>query len=60
MEVAGDVTGTVNPAGVHAPAHIGERLKGSLLKGGFDKRMRIDLPVALPVPTLPNLTPNPL
>ena len=30
---------------------LGEKLKGSLLKGIFDKRVRIDLPVPLSVPT---------
>ena len=37
-----------------------EKLKGSLLKGGFDKRVHIDLPVPLPVPTPPPTIPTPL
>ena len=32
---------------------FGEKLKGSLRKGSFDKHVRIDLPVPLPVPTPP-------
>ena len=39
--------------------HFGEKLKGSLLKGSFDKRVRIDLPVPLPVPTPPPHPPHP-
>ena len=45
---------------------FGEKLKGRLLKGSLDKRVRIDLPVPLPVPTLnpppspPPVTPSPL
>ena len=35
-------------------AFVGEELMGSLLKGSFDKRVRIDLPVPLPVPTPPS------
>ena len=34
-------------------ACYGGKLKGSLLRGSFDKRVRIDLPVPLPAPTLP-------
>ena len=33
---------------------IGDKLKGSLLKGSFDKCMHIDLPVPLPVPAPPS------
>ena len=33
------------------PPYVGEeKLKGSLLKGCFDKSVRVDLPVPLPVP----------
>ena len=38
---------------------FGEKLKGSLLKGSFDKRVRIDLTVPLPVPTPPRTLPTP-
>ena len=43
------------------PPSFREKLEGSLLKGGFDGRVRIDLPVPLPVPTPPPtfLTPLP-
>ena len=34
---------------------LGKKLKGSLLKGSFDKGMHIDLPVPLPHPTPPTL-----
>ena len=30
---------------------LGEKLEGSLLKGSYDKRVRIDLPAALPFPS---------
>ena len=38
---------------------FGEKLKGSLLKGSSDKRMRIDLPVPLPVSSRPPTAPTP-
>ena len=38
---------------------FGEKLKGRLLKGSFDKRVRIDLPVPLSVPTRPRTLPTP-
>ena len=38
---------------------IGEKRKGSLLKGSFDKHVCIDLPIALPVPTPPPTLPTP-
>ena len=37
----------------------GEKLKGRLLKGSFDKHVHIDLPVPLPVPTPPSPSPSP-
>ena len=43
----------------YAPLSIGEKLKGRLLKSSFDKRLRIDLPVPLLVPTPPGATPPP-
>ena len=36
---------------------IGQKLKGSLPKGSFDKHLCIDLPVALPVP-IPMIPPD--
>ena len=38
---------------------IGEKLKGNLLKGSFDERVRIGLPVPLRVPTSPPPIPTP-
>ena len=41
------------------PKVVGEKVKGRLLKGSFEKRVRMDLPVPLPVPHPLPLFPKP-